>query len=113
MHWARARRWWPGGAALMGGTFFQPTVLTGVSRRWLSRAKRHSGLMHHCSRFKTEQEAIDMANDTEYGLVPAFYKAAIWHGLAGGGGAEYGMKRHGVILNRNCNLWRVKSRSGQ
>jgi len=48
-----------------GGTFFEPTVLTNVTRDMLPFTQETFGPLVPLIKFKTEQEAIDMANDTE------------------------------------------------
>lgn len=48
-----------------GGTFFEPTVLTGVTRDMLPYQQETFGPVVPLIKFSTEQEAIDMANDTE------------------------------------------------
>ena len=50
-------------------------------RRWWSRAKRRSVRSAPLFRFKTEEEAIALANDTEFGLAAYFYGrdiARVW-----------------------------------
>jgi len=52
----------------MGGTFFQPTVLTGVTPDMVPFREETFGPVAPLMMFKTEKEAIELANDTEYGL---------------------------------------------
>jgi succinate-semialdehyde dehydrogenase/glutarate-semialdehyde dehydrogenase len=61
-----------GGKAL-GGLFFQPTVLTGVTPDALVSREETFGPVAPLIRFKTEEEAIRLANDTEFGLAGYFY----------------------------------------
>jgi succinate-semialdehyde dehydrogenase / glutarate-semialdehyde dehydrogenase len=56
-----------------GGLFFQPTVLTNVSRDMLVSHEETFGPVAPLIRFKTEQEVIDLANDSEFGLSGYFY----------------------------------------
>jgi succinate-semialdehyde dehydrogenase / glutarate-semialdehyde dehydrogenase len=56
-----------------GGLFFQPTVLTDVSRDMLVSHEETFGPVAPLIRFKTEQEVIELANDSEFGLSGYFY----------------------------------------
>src|SRR4029077_3160204 len=51
-----------------GGTFFEPTVLTDVTTDMVITKEETFGPVAPLYRFKTEAEAIKMANDTEFGL---------------------------------------------
>ncbi|MGC9269933.1 NADP-dependent succinate-semialdehyde dehydrogenase [Acidiphilium sp.] len=56
-----------------GGNFFEPTVLADVPRTALIFREETFGPVAPLFRFKTEEEAIAMANDTEFGLASYFY----------------------------------------
>jgi succinate-semialdehyde dehydrogenase/glutarate-semialdehyde dehydrogenase len=56
-----------------GGLFFQPTVLTNVTRDMLVSHEETFGPVAPLIRFKTEQDAIELANDSEFGLAGYFY----------------------------------------
>ena len=56
-----------------GGTFFEPTVLTDVKTSMKVTHEETFGPVAPLFRFKTEQELIKLANDTEYGLASYFY----------------------------------------
>ena len=95
----------------LGGTFFQPTVLTGVSRSMAVASEETFGPLAPLFRFKTEQEAIDLANDTEYGLAAYFYSrdlARVWRVAEA---LEYGMVgiNAGVISTEIAPFGGVKS----
>jgi len=57
----------------LGGTFFQPTVVTNVKPGMLMTREETFGPVAPLLRFETEADAIRMANDTEFGLAAYFY----------------------------------------
>ena len=57
----------------LGGTFYQPTVLSGVSPHAQLAREEIFGPVAPLFRFDTEDEAVRMANDTEFGLAAYFY----------------------------------------
>ncbi len=57
----------------LGGTFYQPTVLTGASKDMMIANEETFGPVSALFRFSTEEEAITMSNDTEFGLAAYFY----------------------------------------
>src|SRR5260370_9652348 len=57
----------------LGGTFFQPTVVTNVTSDMLMAREETFGPVAPLFRFETESQAIQMANDTQFGLAPYFY----------------------------------------
>jgi succinate-semialdehyde dehydrogenase/glutarate-semialdehyde dehydrogenase len=60
-----------------GGQFFQPTVLADVNTSMKITREETFGPVAPLYRFKTEQELIKLANDTEYGLAAYFYSRDI------------------------------------
>ena len=56
-----------------GGLFFQPTVLTEAAREMRVSSEEIFGPVAPVYRFETEDEAIEAANDTEYGLAAYAY----------------------------------------
>jgi succinate-semialdehyde dehydrogenase/glutarate-semialdehyde dehydrogenase len=62
-----------GGRHELGGTFFQPTVLTGATADMQFMCEETFGPLAALLRFETEAEAIALANDTPYGLAAYFY----------------------------------------
>ena len=62
-----------GGRHEKGGTFFQPTILTGVTQEMTVAREETFGPMAPLFRFETEQDVIAMANATEFGLSGYFY----------------------------------------
>jgi succinate-semialdehyde dehydrogenase / glutarate-semialdehyde dehydrogenase len=57
----------------LGGLFFEPTVLTGVTTSMQVTREETFGPVAPLFRFKDEAEAISLANDTEFGLAAYFY----------------------------------------
>ncbi|MEI6302298.1 MAG: NADP-dependent succinate-semialdehyde dehydrogenase [Betaproteobacteria bacterium] len=57
----------------LGGLFFEPTVLAGVDTSMKVTREETFGPVAPLFRFKTEAEAIQMSNDTEFGLASYFY----------------------------------------
>jgi len=63
-----------GGKRLAGdGTFFEPTIITGVTSEMLVCQEETFGPLAGVIKFKTEQEAIEMANNTPFGLAAYFF----------------------------------------
>ena len=70
-----------GGRHALGGTYFAPTVLTGVTKDMRIATEETFGPVAPVFRFETEAEAIMAANDTVYGLAAYFFTsdaARIW-----------------------------------
>ncbi|WP_300538568.1 NADP-dependent succinate-semialdehyde dehydrogenase [Sphingosinicella sp.] len=57
----------------LGGTFFEPTVLANVTQDMLVAHEETFGPLAPVIRFETEEDAIAMANDSEFGLASYFY----------------------------------------
>jgi succinate-semialdehyde dehydrogenase/glutarate-semialdehyde dehydrogenase len=57
----------------LGGQFFEPTVLTGITDTMQMSHEETFGPVAGISRFRTEEEAVAKANDTPYGLSSYFY----------------------------------------
>jgi succinate-semialdehyde dehydrogenase / glutarate-semialdehyde dehydrogenase len=66
-----------GGRHELGGTFFQPTLLTGIRSGMAMTVEETFGPVAGITRFADEREAIDLANDTPYGLAAFFYSRDI------------------------------------
>jgi succinate-semialdehyde dehydrogenase / glutarate-semialdehyde dehydrogenase len=74
-----------GGAELVAGgsrherghTFFQPTVLSGVTASMAMTSEETFGPVAGIGRFAAEEEAIEVANNTPYGLAAYFYSRDI------------------------------------
>jgi succinate-semialdehyde dehydrogenase/glutarate-semialdehyde dehydrogenase len=61
----------------LGGLFYQPSVLTGISDTMAMSSEETFGPVAGITRFATEEEAIRKANDTPYGLASYFYSRDI------------------------------------
>jgi succinate-semialdehyde dehydrogenase/glutarate-semialdehyde dehydrogenase len=75
----------------LGGTFFEPTILTGVTQDMQVAKDETFGPLAPLFSFKTEEEVIGYANDTEFGLASYFYSrdvGRIWRVMEG---LEYGI----------------------
>ena len=57
----------------LGGSFFEPTILTDVTPKMAVAKEETFGPLAPLFRFKTEEEVVKMANDTEFGLAAYFY----------------------------------------
>ena len=74
-----------------GGTFYEPTVLTGVTTDMKVTNEETFGPVAPLFRFKTEEEAIQMANDTPFGLAAYFYARDLGRVWRVGEGLETGI----------------------
>jgi succinate-semialdehyde dehydrogenase/glutarate-semialdehyde dehydrogenase len=74
-----------------GGRFFEPTVLTGVTPAMLVAKEETFGPVAPIFRFKTDADAIALANDTEFGLASYFYGRDVSRVWRAAEGLEYGM----------------------
>ncbi|MGB6452183.1 MAG: NAD-dependent succinate-semialdehyde dehydrogenase, partial [Steroidobacteraceae bacterium] len=75
----------------LGGTFFQPTVLTDVTPRMMVAREETFGPVAPLFRFDSEKDAIRMANDTEFGLAAYFYTRDLARTWRVGEALEYGI----------------------
>ena len=75
----------------LGGTFFEPTVLTGVDTQMKIAHEETFGPVAPMFRFRTDEDAIAMANDTEFGLAAYFYSRDIGRIWRVAEGVEYGI----------------------
>jgi succinate-semialdehyde dehydrogenase/glutarate-semialdehyde dehydrogenase len=75
----------------LGGRFFQPTVLAEVTPEMLCTREETFGPVAPLLRFGSEDEAIAIANATEYGLAAYFYTRDLARAFRVGEALEYGM----------------------
>lgn len=93
-----------------GGTFFEPTVLTGVTQDMKVSKEETFGPLAPLFRFKTEDEAVAMANDTEFGLAAYLFTQSTARQWRVGEALEYGMVgiNTGAISNEVAPFGGVK-----
>ena len=75
----------------LGGTFFEPTVITEVTPAMLMAREETFGPLAPLFRFETEADAIHMANDTEFGLAAYVYTRDLARSWRVSEALEYGM----------------------
>jgi len=75
----------------LGGNFYEPTLLRDVTTDMLVTKEETFGPVAPLFRFKTEEDAIRMANDTEFGLACYFYSRDIGRIWRVGEALEYGI----------------------
>jgi len=75
----------------LGGTFFEPTILTGVTAEMMIAREETFGPIAPLFKFHTEAEAIAMANDTEFGLAAYFYTRDLARSWRVSEAIEYGI----------------------
>jgi succinate-semialdehyde dehydrogenase / glutarate-semialdehyde dehydrogenase len=94
----------------LGGLFFEPTLLTGVNTTMKVTREETFGPVAPLFRFKTEEEGVAMANDTEFGLASYFYARDIGRIWRVGEGIESGMVgvNTGLISNEVAPFGGVK-----
>jgi len=95
----------------LGHTFFEPTIVADVTPQMRMAREEIFGPVAPLFRFKSEQEAIHMANDTEFGLAAYFYAnnmARIWRVSEA---LEYGIVgiNTGIISNEVAPFGGMKS----
>ena len=75
----------------MGGNFFEPTIVGDVTPDMTVAREETFGPLAPIFRFKTDEEAIAMANDTEFGLASYFYTRDIGRVWKVAEALEYGI----------------------
>lgn len=75
----------------LGGSFFEPTVVADVTTDMKVAREETFGPFAPLFRFKTEKEAIRMANDTEFGLASYFYTRDVGRIFRVAEALEYGI----------------------
>jgi succinate-semialdehyde dehydrogenase / glutarate-semialdehyde dehydrogenase len=75
----------------LGGTFFEPTILTDVTPKMLVAREETFGPVAPLFKFDTEAQAIAMANDTEFGLAAYIYTRDLARSWRVSEAVEYGI----------------------
>jgi succinate-semialdehyde dehydrogenase / glutarate-semialdehyde dehydrogenase len=75
----------------LGGTFFEPTILTGVTPEMMIAREETFGPIAPLFKFHSEAEAIAMANDTEFGLAAYLYTRDLARSWRVSEAIEYGI----------------------
>jgi succinate-semialdehyde dehydrogenase/glutarate-semialdehyde dehydrogenase len=94
----------------LGQTFFEPTVLAGVTPQMKVAREETFGPLAPLFQFETDEQAIQMANDTEFGLASYFYSRDIGRIWRAAEGLECGMVgiNTGLISNEVAPFGGVK-----
>jgi succinate-semialdehyde dehydrogenase/glutarate-semialdehyde dehydrogenase len=100
-----------GKAHSKGGSFYSPTILTNVTNDMPIAAIEIFGPVAPVIKFDTEEEAIAIANDTEFGLAAYFYSRDIGRIWRVSEALEYGMVgiNEGIISNAAAPFGGMKS----
>lgn len=103
-----------GGRSDLGSHFVNPTILTNVNGGMRVFNEEIFGPVAPLFKFKTEEEAIEMANDTPFGLASYFYARDIGRIWRVAEGLEYGIVgiNEGIISNEMAPFGGIKE-SGQ
>jgi succinate-semialdehyde dehydrogenase/glutarate-semialdehyde dehydrogenase len=92
------------------GTFFEPTMVTGATADMKVAREETFGPLAVLFKFDTEEEAIERANDTEYGLACYFYSQDLGRVFRVMEGLEYGLVgvNEGVITTEVAPFGGIK-----
>jgi succinate-semialdehyde dehydrogenase/glutarate-semialdehyde dehydrogenase len=95
----------------LGGTYFEPTILTDVPGEAMIFREETFGPVAPLFRFKTEAEVIRLANDTEFGLAAYFYSRDVGRIFRVAEALEYGMVgiNEGIISTEVAPFGGMKS----
>jgi succinate-semialdehyde dehydrogenase / glutarate-semialdehyde dehydrogenase len=98
------------GGKKLQGQFFQPTVIAEATGSMLCAKEETFGPVAPVFRFKTEQEAIAAANNTEFGLASYFYSRDVGRIFRVSEALEYGMVgiNVGIIATEHVPFGGVK-----
>jgi succinate-semialdehyde dehydrogenase/glutarate-semialdehyde dehydrogenase len=79
------------GGGRLEGTFFEPSILTGVTNSMAMSCEETFGPVAGIQRFASEEEAVGLANDTPFGLAAYFYSRDLGRVWRVSEGLEYGI----------------------
>ena len=94
----------------LGGTFYEPTVIADVTPDMKCAREETFGPVAPLFRFKTEAEAVALANATEFGLAAYFFSRDVARCFRVGEALEYGMVgvNTGIMSNEVAPFGGVK-----
>ena len=94
----------------LGGTFYEPTVIADVTPDMKCAREETFGPVAPLFRFRTEAEAVALANDTEFGLAAYFFSRDVARCFRVGEALEYGMVgvNTGIMSNEVAPFGGVK-----
>jgi succinate-semialdehyde dehydrogenase/glutarate-semialdehyde dehydrogenase len=94
----------------LGGSFFQPTVISGATRDMKFMKDEIFGPLAPIFKFEKEEEAVALANDTEFGLACYFYTGDLGRAFRVMEGLKYGMVgvNEGIITTPEAPFGGVK-----
>ena len=100
-----------GSVHALGGTFFEPTVLTGVTQDMAIASEETFGPVAPLFRFEEDADVVAMSNDTEFGLASYFYTRDLARAWMVGEQLEYGMVgiNTGLISTAEAPFGGIKS----
>ncbi|MGO4835364.1 aldehyde dehydrogenase family protein, partial [Rhizobiaceae sp. 2RAB30] len=75
----------------LGGSFYEPTVIADATTKMRFMKEEIFGPVAPVFKFETEEEAVRLANDTEYGLACYFYTGDLGRAFRVMEGLKYGM----------------------
>ena len=98
------------GGKKLNGQFFEPTVISGATADMLCAKEETFGPFAPVFRFHKDEEAIDAANNTEFGLASYFYSRDVGRIFRVSEALEYGMVgiNVGVIATEHVPFGGVK-----
>jgi len=99
-----------GKAHALGGRFFEPTVLSGITEDMLCMREETFGPLAPIVKFTDESHVVELANNTEYGLASYFYSRDVGRIFRVAEALEYGMVgvNTGLISNEVAPFGGVK-----